>query len=130
MEDWQLDFEWLRIRHYVKDALEQKDLPDLNTLLILIGVQEVGIVQARYSKSEKQDLMHVGVCTLLSLEGYYQFEGRDPDGWPHFTKSLKLDIRGEHTQERLLKVLSIRYFDELNQESFTTSPNKDNAQSS
>ena len=66
MEDWQLDFEWLRVQHFVKNALGRKDLPDLNSILFLIGIQELGRVQTRFSKEEKQDLMHIAVCRLLS----------------------------------------------------------------
>jgi hypothetical protein len=28
--------------------------------------------------------MHIAVCTLLMPSGYYELEGKDSDGWPHF----------------------------------------------
>src|SRR5688572_6596501 len=84
MEDWQVDFEWLRVRHWVKDRFKKGDLPDLNAVLFLIGMQEVGRTQQKYTKEEKQDLMHVAICHLLSEEGYFEFLGMDEDGWPHW----------------------------------------------
>ena len=110
MEEWQLDFEWLRIRHFVKDKLKQDKLPDLNAILLLIGIQETNIVRPTYSKAEKQDLMHVAVCSLLAQDGYFELEGRDQDGWPHFIQIKSVETQGEQEQETLLKTLAIRYF--------------------
>ncbi len=110
MEEWQLDFEWLRIRHLVKDKLKQDKLPDLNAILLLIGIQETNIVRPTYSKAEKQDLMHVAVCSLLAQDGYFELEGRDQDGWPHFIQIKSVETQGEQEQETLLKTLAIRYF--------------------
>ena len=88
MEDWELDFEWLRVQHKVKEAMRQETLPDLNMVLFLIGIQELGRWKRSFSKEEKQDLMHVAVCHLLSPSGYYELELVDEDGWPHY-KQLK-----------------------------------------
>jgi len=110
MEEWQLDFEWLRIRHLVKDKLKQDKLPDLNAILLLIGIQETNIVRPTYSKEEKQDLMHVAVCSLLAQDGYFELEGRDQDGWPHFVQIKSVETQGEQEQETFLKSLAIRYF--------------------
>ena len=92
MEEWELEFEWLKVRHLVKDAFERDDLPDLNAVLFLIGIQELGRWPGSFTKEEKQDLMHIAVCRLLSYDGYYEFAGRDADGWPHYrlVKPLKL----------------------------------------
>ena len=77
-------------------------IPDLEGILYLVGINEVGVNPAgKFTKEQKQDLMHVAVCTLLSKEGYYEFTGRD--GWPHF-KALLL-------QELLLKECVIKYFE-------------------
>ena len=58
--------------------------PDMEAILFLIGIQEFGHVRDKFTKEQKQDLMHVAVCTLLSQSGYYEIEGYDDDGWPHF----------------------------------------------
>lgn len=110
MEEWQFDFEWLRVRHKVKDIFGKEDLPELNAILFVIGIQELGRWQENFTKEEKQDLMHIAVCRLLEYDGYYEFAGRDADGWPHW-KSLKpFSQTGVKEQEQLLKNKVIQYF--------------------
>ncbi len=113
MEDWELDFEWLKVRHKVKDSTQRDSLPDLNGILFLVGIQELGRWQDQFSKEEKQDLMHIAVCRLLSYDGYYEFEGRDADGWPHFKATKRLKIKGVKEQERMLKEKLVYYFREM-----------------
>ncbi len=112
MEDWELEFEWLKVRHYVKDSLKRDELPDLNAVLLLLGIQEYGRVKNPFSKEEKQDLMHIAVCRLMSSDGYFEFIGRDADGWPHFKQVLMFDTKGIGSQERFLKEKLIEYFKE------------------
>jgi len=116
VEDWQLDFEWLRVQHHVKDVFGRKDLPDLQAILFLIGIQELGMVKKEFSKEEKQDLMHIAVCTLLSSEGYYTFQGLDADGWPHFVPSRPVPAESVKAQEQMLKERIIQYFNLENHE--------------
>lgn len=113
MEDWELDFEWVRVKHIVKDALNGESLPDFQTIIFLIGIQELGLIQHEFTKEEKQDLMHVAVCKLLSYDGYYEFVGRDADGWPHYTPLKNVPVEGPEGQESFLKNYVIRYFKEL-----------------
>ncbi len=114
MEDWELDFEWLRIRHWVKARLHTSGLPDMNAILLMIGIQELGRVQQQFSKEEKQDLLHIAACRLLSYDGYYVFEGLDADEWPHWKLAKPFGIKGEAEQERYMKQLVVRYFKEMN----------------
>ncbi|MBL7831779.1 MAG: hypothetical protein JNK41_12180 [Saprospiraceae bacterium] len=116
MENWELDFEWLRIQNIVKEHLQTEKTPDLNAVLVLIGIQELGTWKTKWTKEEKQDLMHVAVSRLLSQEGYYEFVGRDDDGWPHYKQLRKISTSGIENQEMLLKKEAIKYFDELARE--------------
>ena len=110
MEDWQLDFEWLRVRHLIQERFGKEGLPDLNAILYLIGIQELGYLPETFTKEEKQDLMHIAVCTLLEPEGYYEFRGRDGDGWPHFEELRPVDVAVLKAQGELLKRCVVRYF--------------------
>lgn len=110
VEDWQLDFEWLRVQHHVKETLGRQELPDLQAVLFLIGIQELGAVKLKLTKEEKQDLMHIAVCTLLSADGYYTLQGLDSDGWPHFAQTRPVPEQGVKEQERMLKEKIIEYF--------------------
>lgn len=112
-ENWESDFEWLRVRHFIKEKFQKDNLPDLNTILLMIGIQEAGIVKPKYSKEEKQDLMHVAVCELLIKEGYFDFVGRDEDGWPHYKALKPIEMSGVQEQEAFLVNCVIDYFSEL-----------------
>jgi hypothetical protein len=92
--------------------LEKKfgDKPDLQVILFLIGVQETGKGYAKYSKDEKQNLMHVATCKLLSLYGYYELEKIDDDGWPHYKTVKQLPPMSLGEQDILLKQAALSYF--------------------
>lgn len=113
MEEWEFEYQWLRIRHLVKKAFGRDALPDLNAILFLIGIQELGRWQNEFTKEEKQDLMHIAVCRLLSYGGHFAFVGRDADGWPHYERRRPVEAQGLKAQEELLKKYAIQYFEEL-----------------
>jgi hypothetical protein len=83
---------------------------DLNSVLFLIGVQELGQGVKHFTKEQKQDLMHVGICKVLSLSSYYVFVERDKDGWPHYEPERPLPKGGLTVQEGLLKMHVLEYF--------------------
>ena len=110
LEDWEIDFEWLRIRHFLKDRFQRATLPDLNVMLFVIGIQELGRWQENFTKEEKQDLMHLATCRLMSYYGHYEFAGRDADGWPHWQLISKIPPSNLKEQELMFKRAIIRYF--------------------
>ena len=116
MKNWEQDFEFQRVRHLIKEKFDRPALPDMNALLFLIGVQELGRWQRSFEKEEKQDLMHIAVCRLLSYDGYYEFIGRDDDGWPHYKLLAKMPKTSLTEQEATLKRHIITYFNELEAE--------------
>lgn len=83
---------------------------DLNAVLFLIGVQELGVGPKRFSKEAKQDLMHIAVCQVLSQPGYYTFEGYDKDGWPQWILAKPIPHGDLLAQENFLKQHVIDYF--------------------
>lgn len=119
MESWEFEFEWLRVRTFVKEAFQRDALPDLNGMLFIIGMQELGRWKKSFSKEEKQDLMHIAVCRLLSYDEHYEFIGRDADGWPHWKLLKPLPPRPLEEQEQLLKEHVIRYIREQESENGT-----------
>jgi len=86
--------------------------PDLESILFLIGVQETGAQSRKYSKEEKQDLMHVAVCTLLTASGYYELERHDEQNWPHFRQLKEMPAYNAIEQENFLKDHILLYFQE------------------
>ncbi len=83
---------------------------DLNGIMTLIGVQELGQGYQNFSKDEKINLMHIATCTILEPYGYYKYKGEDEDGWPHFDKLENIPSITEKQQEHLLKEAIIQYF--------------------
>lgn len=92
------------------ELLVGKRPADLNAVLFLIGIQELGKGPKRFSKEAKQDLMHIAVCRVLSQSGYYIFEGYDKDGWPQWTLAKPIPHTDLLTQENYLKEHIISYF--------------------
>lgn len=85
---------------------------DLQGIIFLIGVQEFGKGRKEFSKDEKQDLMHIATCRVLSSFGYYELESTDDDGWPHWKSKNKLPAMSLKEQDILLRQAVIKYFRE------------------
>lgn len=108
--DLDLDRKWSSLLSELESVIGKKP-KDLNSVLFLIGVQELGHGTKIFSKEEKQDLMHIGICKVLSLSGYYELEGHDNDGWPHWKLIKKLPHFDLLEQEKLLKMHVMEYFE-------------------
>jgi len=101
-------------------ALEEKLIkrfgkkPDMEAILFLIGLQETGFIKEKITKEQKQDLMHVAICTLFSQSGYYEFESKDEEGWPHFRQLKSLPALNMIQQENFMKDHILLYFQNHN----------------
>lgn len=104
-----LQTRWWSLEATLLDQFGKK--PDMEAILFLIGIQETGFVEQKISKEQKQDLMHVAVCTLLSQSGYYEVEQVDEDGWPHFKQLKEIPTWSLMEQENILKDHILLYFD-------------------
>lgn len=82
---------------------------DIQAILFIIGLQELGLPVEKLSKDQKVDIIHIAVCALLEPYGYYNFIGRDQDGWPHWELENKLPQLTNLEQERLIKEGIIGY---------------------
>ncbi len=108
----ELELDWQRLLYKIKPQFKRK--PNLQSMLFLIGLQELGQFHREFSKEEKQDLMHIAVCVLLTPIGYFDFVGVDDDGWPHYRSTGKEQPEGLPAQEQLLKLRILAYFSDLN----------------
>ncbi len=100
---------WDKVQVMVEQRFGEK--LDEQTILFIIGLQELGKGMQQYKKEEKLDIIHIGICTVLTPFGYYKFIGNDDEGWPHFKNIKKLpnDLQGE-SQKDLLQEAIIKYF--------------------
>jgi len=104
-------FKWMEVENKLRARFGKK--PDLHTIVYLVGHRELGQAKAVFTKEEKQDLMHLGVCVLLSQAGFYRFRHVDEDGWPHFEKVPGTPRLDGDMQDMLLKTMIIQYFEKL-----------------
>ena len=104
-----LQVRWWKLEEKLMERFGKK--PDMETILFLIGVQEFGDIKSKFTKEQKQDLMHVAVCSLLSQSGYYKIEGHDAEGWPHFLQLKPLPQYNMIEQENFLKDHILLYFE-------------------
>ena len=103
-----LQSRWWKLEEKLMERFEKK--PDVETILFLIGIQELGDVKAKFTKEQKQDLMHIAVCTVLMPSGYYELERVDEDGWPHFKQLKAMPELNAFEQEAFLKDHILLYF--------------------
>lgn len=105
----ELKEKWLQVQKIVFKRFGEK--LDEQTILFVIGLQELGLGMKTYKKEEKLDIIHIGICTVFMPLGHYKLIGNDDEGWPHFKNIKKLpeDIKGELQLIYLRKAI-ISYF--------------------
>lgn len=103
-----LQVRWWKLEEKLMERFEKK--PDVESILFLIGIQELGDIQKKFTKEQKQDLMHIAICTVLLPGNYYELSGVDEDGWPHFKQLKPMPNMLPHEQEAFLKDHILLYF--------------------
>lgn len=103
---------WKALQSHIAESFEM-DIPDIKVMLFLIGVQELGKGPQKFSKREKEELMHIATCRLFSAMGFYELKGSDDEGWPHWELVNPIPNYTLMEQEVILKSLIIDYFQEL-----------------
>jgi len=85
---------------------------NLDAIIYLIGVQELGKGNIEYKKDDKVNLMHIAICRLLEPFGYYEFDFFDEEGWPHYKTLEELPALKSGEQTVLIKEAIVLYFKE------------------
>jgi len=83
----------------------------IDSIIYLIGVQELGKGVLDFSKDDKINLMHIAVCKLLEPFGYYRFTHKDKDAWPHYQLIKELPQLNSDKQMQLMQKAIIKYFE-------------------
>ncbi len=102
---------WQEIQQKISDRFGDGETLEVDAIVYLIGVQELGQGYRKFKKDEKINLMHIAVCKLLEPYGYYEFEYFDEDGWPHYNLNEELPSLKAGEQTVLLKQAIINYFE-------------------
>jgi len=87
------------------------DTLNIDAIIYLIGVQELGQGHRKFKKDEKVNLMHIAICKLLEPYGYYEFDFFDNDGWPHYNTINELPNLKPGEQSVLMKEAIVSYFE-------------------
>jgi len=83
---------------------------ELDAIIYLVGVQELGQYHRKFKKDHKLDLMHIAICRLLEPYGFYEFDFFDEEGWPHYTVKEELPALKAGEQSVLMKEAIVSYF--------------------
>ena len=112
MKPAEINLKWAALQKQIATDFDT-DIPDIKVMLFLIGVQELGQGPKKFSKRQKEELMHIANCKLFSMMGFYELEGLDQDGWPHWKLVKTVPNYTLLEQEMMLKSLIINYFEEM-----------------
>ena len=104
-----LQVRWWALEAKLMERFGKK--PDKEAILFLVGIQELGEIREKFTKEQKQDLMHVAVCSLFAQSGYYELEKVDEEGWPHFRQLKALPTLNMIEQENFMKDHLLLYFE-------------------
>ena len=101
---------WEDLVKLLSDRFAEGENLDLDAVIYLVGVQELGQIHNTFKKDEKLNLMHIAICRLLEPYGYYEFDFFDEDGWPHYNIKEELPPLKAGEQSVLMKEALVSYF--------------------
>ncbi len=105
-----LKHQWNEVVAIISNRFAEGEELDLDAIIYIIGIQELGKVGIKFEKEEKLNLMHIAICRLLEPFGYYEFDFFDEEGWPHYTILEKLPPLKAGEQSVLMKEAVVQYF--------------------
>ncbi|WP_396602445.1 hypothetical protein [Algibacter sp. R77976] len=108
--DEQLKERWALVVEKLSNQFADGDTLDLDAIIYLIGVQELGQLDREFKKDQKLDLMHIAICKLLVPYGYYDLDFVDEEGWPHYKILADLPHLKAGEQSVLMKEAIVNYF--------------------
>ncbi|NJY61320.1 hypothetical protein HC174_00930 [Salinimicrobium sp. CDJ15-81-2] len=108
--DEQLKQRWNEVEQKLSRQFADGEKLELDAIIYIIGLQELGQLHRKFKKDHKLDLMHIAICRLLEPYGYYEFEYFDDDGWPHYKVLEQLPTLKAGEQSVLMKEAIVQYF--------------------
>lgn len=110
--DQKLKEDYVQLLEILATKFGEGEQLNLDAIIYLIGVQELGKGNIEYKKDDKVNLMHIAICRLLEPFGYYEFDFFDEDGWPHYKTLEELPALKSGEQTVLIKEAIVQYFKE------------------
>ena len=103
---------WEEVQQNISQKFGDGETLNVDAIIYLIGIQELGQGYKTFTKDEKLDIMHIAICKLLEPFGFYEFEYFDKDGWPHYKVVDELPNLKPGEQSVLMKEAIVMYFEE------------------
>lgn len=108
--DDKLKLRWEKLNEKLAEQFGNGAPLDMDSIIYLIGVQELGQLNRKFEKDEKLDLMHIAICRLLEPIGFYSFDYFDEEGWPHYKLTDNLPTLKPGEQSVMMKEAIVNYF--------------------
>ena len=108
--DEKLKQRWEKLKRTLTERFAEGEDLDIDGIIYLVGVQELGQGYRNFKKDEKVNLMHIAICRLLEPLGYYEFDFFDADGWPHYKMVEELPLLKPGEQTIMMKEAIVSYF--------------------
>lgn len=108
--DEQLKERWDVLVEKLSQQFSDGDPLEIDGIIYLVGVQELGKLHRTFKKDEKVNLMHIAICRLLEPYGFYDFDYFDEEGWPHYKVKEQLPPLKAGEQSVLMKEALVSYF--------------------
>ena len=112
--DQELKDRWELVISKLSKQFADGDELEIDSIIYLIGIQELGQIHRTFKKDQKLELMHIAICKLLEPYGFYEFDFVDDDGWPHYKVKEQLPHLKAGEQSVLIKEAIVNYFVETN----------------
>lgn len=104
------DERWAAVQSALKKRFDKET--DVKGALFIIGLREWGKKKKKISKEEKQDMMNLAACKILTNEGYFEVQHLDAEGWPVWKQTKALPVMNAKEQEKFIMEHIITYFEE------------------
>ena len=106
--NFELEKQWRRLQLKLGEKIGES--PEIDSILFVIGLQELNMEIDKLTKDQKVEVMHIGLCVIFTPQGYYKPKGRDKEGWIHFEPLKKFPNLNSDEQEEIIKEAIIEYY--------------------
>jgi hypothetical protein len=99
--------QWLNLLNKLEERHGIK--PDIDWILLQIGIRESGMPPKEFTAYEKINLLQMAVCTVLVPARYYELFWVEDSGWPHYKQLTREPEMTPLQREEFLKPYILQY---------------------